>query len=61
MVRFKQGRLEAAWLDEVDYVGAWQSESLAAVVLPTANTLPQACAHTLPHIAPRCCIMRFNS
>lgn len=36
-----QGRLDAAWLDETDYVGAWQSRSLAAVVLPTANTLGQ--------------------
>lgn len=36
-----QGRLEATWLDESDCVGAWQSDSLAAVVLPTANTLEQ--------------------
>ncbi len=34
-----QGRLEARWLDESDCVGAWQSESVAAVVLPTAYTL----------------------
>lgn len=34
-----QGRLEARWLDESDCVGAWQSESMAAVVLPTAYTL----------------------
>jgi hypothetical protein len=36
-----QGRLDAQWLDETDCVGAWQSESVAAVVLPTANTLEQ--------------------
>ena len=36
-----QGRLDAAWLDQDDCVGAWQSDSLAAVVLPTANTLDQ--------------------
>ncbi len=34
-----QGRLEARWLDESDCVGAWQSDSLAAVVLPTADSL----------------------
>ncbi|BDA48311.1 probable APETALA2-like protein 2 at N-terminal half [Coccomyxa sp. Obi] len=34
-----RGRLEARWLDESDCVGAWQSESMAAVVLPTAYTL----------------------
>lgn len=36
---FMQGRLEARWLDESDCVGAWQSGSLAAVVLPTAESL----------------------
>lgn len=36
-----QGRLDAQWLDQEDCVGAWQSASLAAVVLPTANTLAQ--------------------
>ena len=29
------------WLDETDCVGAWESDSMAAVVLPTANTLLQ--------------------
>lgn len=38
-MRLLQGRLEAEWLDETDCVGAWQSQSMAAVVLPTANTL----------------------
>ena len=29
------------WLDETDCVGAWESDNMAAVVLPTANILPQ--------------------
>ena len=36
-----QGRLEAQWLDETDCVGAWESDTMAAVVLATANTLSQ--------------------
>ena len=35
-----EGRITAEWLDEGDCVGAWQSERLAAVVFPTADTLP---------------------
>jgi len=35
-----QGRITAEWLDEGDCVGAWQSERLAAVLFPTAETLP---------------------
>ena len=35
-----EGRITAEWLDEGDCVGAWQSEKLAAVVFPTAETLP---------------------
>ena len=36
-----QGKLGVRWLDETDCVGAWESDAMAAVVLPTANTLPQ--------------------
>ena len=36
-----QGKLGVRWLDETDCVGAWESNAMAAVVLPTANTLPQ--------------------
>ena len=36
-----QGRLDVQWLDASDCVGAWESDSMAAVVLPTANTLVQ--------------------
>lgn len=31
----------ADWIDESDCVGAWQNSSLAAVLFPTAETLPQ--------------------
>lgn len=34
-----EGRITAEWLDEGDCAGAWQSERLAAVVFPTADTL----------------------
>ena len=34
-----EGRITAEWLDEGDCVGAWQSEKLAAVLFPTADTL----------------------
>ncbi|KAK9856780.1 hypothetical protein WJX84_008413, partial [Apatococcus fuscideae] len=34
-----QGRLAAEWLNETDCVGAWQSEQLAAVLFPTADSL----------------------
>ena len=40
-VRWVQGRLDVQWLDESDCVGAWESDTMAAVVLPTANTLMQ--------------------
>ena len=33
--------MTAEWIDESDCVGAWQNERLAAVVFPTADTLPQ--------------------
>ncbi|KAK9807484.1 hypothetical protein WJX72_000447 [[Myrmecia] bisecta] len=36
-----QGRLSADWLDETDCVGAWESETLAAVLFPTADSLHQ--------------------
>jgi len=36
-----QGRITAEWLDQGDCVGAWQSERLAAVLFPTAETLPE--------------------
>ena len=36
-----QGRITAEWMDESDCVGAWQNERLAAVLFPTAETLPQ--------------------
>ena len=35
-----EGRITAEFLDEVDCIGAWQSEKLAAVVFPTADTIP---------------------
>ncbi|KAI8103397.1 hypothetical protein M9435_004736 [Picochlorum sp. BPE23] len=35
-----QGRITAEFLDETDCVGAWQSEKLAAVLFPTAETIP---------------------
>ncbi|KAL4420712.1 hypothetical protein ABPG75_010368 [Micractinium tetrahymenae] len=35
-----EGRITAELLDEGDCVGAWQSERLAAVLFPTADTLP---------------------
>ncbi|GAB4819753.1 hypothetical protein N2152v2_006799 [Parachlorella kessleri] len=35
-----EGRITAEWLDQSDCVGAWQSEKLAAVLFPTADTLP---------------------
>lgn len=35
-----QGRITAEFLDETDCVGAWQSEKLAAVLFPTADTIP---------------------
>lgn len=34
-----EGRITAEWIDEGDCVGAWQSEKLAAVVFPTADSL----------------------
>jgi hypothetical protein len=34
-----EGRITAEWVDEGDCVGAWQSEKLAAVVFPTADSL----------------------
>lgn len=34
-----EGRITAELLDEGDCVGAWQSEKLAAVIFPTADTL----------------------
>lgn len=34
-----QGRLSAEWLNQTDCVGAWQSEKLAAVLFPTADSL----------------------
>ena len=33
--------MSAEWLDESDCVGAWQNENMAAVLFPTAATLPQ--------------------
>lgn len=33
--------MTAEWMDESDCVGAWQNERLAAVLFPTADTLPQ--------------------
>lgn len=39
-VKGLEGRITAEFLDEVDCVGAWQSERLAAVVFPTAETIP---------------------
>ena len=35
-----EGRITAEFLDETDCVGLWQSERLAAVVFPTAETIP---------------------
>jgi len=35
-----EGRITAELIDESDCVGAWQSEKLAAVVFPTADSLP---------------------
>lgn len=34
-----QGRMSARWLDESDCVGAWESETCAAVLFPSAETL----------------------
>ena len=36
-----QGRMAADWIDESDCVGAWQNSGLAAVLFPTAESLPQ--------------------
>ena len=36
------GRLTGTILDQGDAVGAWQSDSMAVVVFPTAETLKQA-------------------
>lgn len=36
-----EGRITAEWIDEGDCVGAWQSEKLAAVVFPTADSLKE--------------------
>jgi hypothetical protein len=36
-----EGRITAEWVDEGDCVGAWQSEKLAAVVFPTADSLTE--------------------
>ena len=36
------GRLAGSILDQGDAVGAWQSDSMAVVVFPTAETLKQA-------------------
>ena len=36
------GRLTGSILDQGDAVGAWQSDSMAVVVFPTAETLKQA-------------------
>lgn len=35
-----EGRITAEFLDETDCVGLWQSERLAAVVFPTAESIP---------------------
>ena len=35
-----EGRVTPEWLDESDCVAAWQSERLAAVLFPTADSLP---------------------
>jgi hypothetical protein len=36
-----EGRITAEWIDEGDCVGAWQSEKVAAVVFPTADSLKE--------------------
>ncbi len=38
-----EGRLAGSILDQGDAVGAWQSDTMAVVVFPTAETLKQAC------------------
>lgn len=35
-----QGAFQPRWLDESDCVGAWESETIAAVLFPTGGTLP---------------------
>ena len=37
------GRLTGSILDQGDAVGAWQSDSMAVIVFPTAETLKQVC------------------
>ena len=32
--------MEAKWLDELDRIGMWHNGAMAAVVFPTAETLP---------------------
>ena len=39
--RVLQGRMEAHWLDEMERVGMWRSEAMAAVVFPNAETLSE--------------------
>lgn len=36
-----QGPLSADWIDEADCVGAWESDSLAAVLFPSSEALPR--------------------
>ena len=52
-----EGRLAGSILDQGDAVGAWQSDAMAVVVFPTAETLKQACvrqraAHTVDVLSP---------
>ena len=39
-----EGRMAGSILDQGDAVGAWQSDSMAVVVFPTAETLKQVCS-----------------
>lgn len=36
-----QGSMNAQWLDEMERIGMWQNEAMAAVVFPSAETLPE--------------------
>ena len=44
-----EGRLAGSILDQGDAVGAWQSDTMAVVVFPTAETLKQACSRLGSH------------